>query len=65
VAFNINDRTTWAWIDDAVAESRANNGYLLKPQDKTSSYQLSNGVPYKHYERQRAAGGVLGDQVEW
>jgi hypothetical protein len=46
VAFDINDRTAWAWIDDAVAELEANKGHLLNPQDKTSFYQLSNGAPY-------------------
>jgi len=48
VAFDINDRRTWAWVDDAVSESRANEGYLLNPEDRHSFYQLSNGVPYLH-----------------
>lgn len=48
MSFDINDRRTWAWVDDAVSESRANDGYLLNPEDRHSFHQLSNGVPYLH-----------------
>jgi hypothetical protein len=49
VAFNINDRSTWDWIDDgAVTESWADDGYAVNPEDKHSFYQFKDGVPYLH-----------------
>lgn len=50
VAFDINDRTTWAWANNGrVASDWADeNGLALNPEDKNSFYQLSNGVPYRH-----------------
>ena len=48
--FDINDRSTWAWIDDGeVSASWADDeGYTVDPNDPESFYQISNGVPYKH-----------------
>jgi hypothetical protein len=46
VAFNINDRSTWAWTNEAVTDD--GNGYSLNPKDKHSFYQFSDGVPYLH-----------------
>jgi hypothetical protein len=50
VAFNINDRSTWDWIDDgAVTESWADdNGCAINPTDRNSFYQFKDGVPYLH-----------------
>lgn len=48
--FDINDRSTWAWIDDGeVSASWADDaGYTVNPDDPSSFYQISNGKPYKH-----------------
>jgi hypothetical protein len=42
VAFDINDRTTWAWIDGGnVTKSWADDGgYAINPNGKTSFYQF-------------------------
>jgi hypothetical protein len=47
VAFNINDRSTWAWTNEAVTDD--GKGYSLNPEDKHSFYQFSHDVPYLHY----------------
>jgi hypothetical protein len=46
VAFNINDRSTWAWTNSAVIDD--GNGYSLNPTDRHSFYQFSHGTPYLH-----------------
>jgi hypothetical protein len=50
VAFDINDRSTWAWIDEgSVSESWADDaGYTVHPHDRHSFYQFSHGVAYRH-----------------
>jgi hypothetical protein len=47
VAFNINDRSTWDWIDDgAVTESWADdNGCAINPTDRNSFYQFKDAFP--------------------
>ncbi len=49
-AFDINDRTTWAWIDDGnVSESWGRGeGYAINPSDRGSFYQIANGEPVLH-----------------
>jgi len=49
VAFDINDRSTWAWIHNgAVTESWAIDGYAINPRDRHSFYQFVNGRPILH-----------------
>ena len=46
MAFDINDRKTWAWIDGA----QTGKEYQLNPDDPTSFYQVQagSGRPYLH-----------------
>jgi hypothetical protein len=46
VGFNINDRSTWDWTDEAVTDD--GKGYSLNPEDRHSFYQFKDGVPYLH-----------------
>lgn len=46
MAFNINDRSTWDWTDEAVTDD--GKGYSLNPEDRHSFYQFKDGVPYLH-----------------
>lgn len=50
MAFDINDRTTWAWIDGGnVTKSWADDGgYAINPNGKTSFYQFTGDVPVQH-----------------
>lgn len=50
MAFDINDRSTWAWIDQGtVTESWADDaGYAINPKDRHSFYHFVDGVANLH-----------------
>lgn len=46
--FDINERSTWAWVNGGQVTCSEHGEYLLNPQDPHSFYQCSQGVPYLH-----------------
>jgi hypothetical protein len=46
VAFDINDRSTWDWVNGGDGVCTSEDEILINPEDRHSFYQCSNGVPY-------------------
>lgn len=63
MAFDINDRSTWAWIDDAMGKPGADGELRIHKENPERFYQFSHGVAYVHDCPIR--DGVTGARLVW